>query len=110
LLIGYIFSRVEFPWVNVWEANNTTMQTRGMEFSNTPIDGTSKRLAQQEQVFGVPVYEWLDAKAQLRKSFAAFVSLIPQGFRGVADITIVNDKLNIAENETGNIIALDWAP
>lgn len=110
LLIGYIFSRVEFPWVNVWEANNTKMQTRGMEFSNTPIDGTSKKLAQQEPIWGVPAYEWLDAKAQLRKSFAAFVSLVPDGYRGVADITIGDGKLNIAENETGNIIALEWAP
>jgi hypothetical protein len=110
LLIGYVFSRQEFPWVNVWESTNAERQTRGMEFSNTPIPGTTKNFARQEQIWGVPVYDWLDAKAELRKSYAAFVSAIPEGYMGVESVTIAGGKLNVAESITGNTIALDWAP
>jgi hypothetical protein len=110
LLFGYIFLRHEFPWMNVWESNDSLRQTRGMEFSNTPIDGSIKRLVQRQQIWGVPVYEWLNAKGKLRKDYAAFALSTPDGFRGVADVAITADKLNITEKETGTKIVLDWHP
>jgi len=110
LLFGYVFLRQEFPWMNVWEDHTDSRQTRGMEFSNTPIDGTLKKLAQKSSIWGVPVYDWLDAKATLRKSYAAFATIIPADFRGVADVAVADGKLHIEEKVTGRLLALDWAP
>jgi hypothetical protein len=110
LLFGYVFLRQEFPWMNVWEDHTDSRQARGMEFSNTPIDGTLKKLALTSSIWRVPVYDWLDAKGTLRKSFAAFATAIPEDFEGVGDVAIVGGKLNIKENSTGSLLALDWAP
>jgi len=110
LLFGYVFLRREFPWLTVWEDHSAWRQTRGMEFSNTPLDGTMRQLCLMPDIWGVPTYDWLDAKGSLRKSYAAFVIGIPEGFAGVADVTIADGKLNIMEKATGRELSLRWAP
>ena len=104
--MGYIFDRREFPWMNVWESNDKLRQTRGMEFSNTPIDGTMRQLAKTTEIWGDPVYDWLGAKNSLSKRYAAFVSSIPPNFRGVEDIRHLSGALEIVERATGNTIRL----
>jgi hypothetical protein len=106
LLIGYIFKRREFPWMNIWECNNKLRQTRGMEFSNTPIDGTMRQLAKTTEIWGVPVYDWLGAKSSLSKRYAAFVASIPMEFCGVEDIRSLSDTPEIVECKTGDTIKL----
>jgi hypothetical protein len=97
LLFGYAFPRVEFPWLNVWEANNGQMLTRGMEFSNTPVHGTTKAFMKTQQLFGVPTFEWLNAKGKLAKRFCAFSVLVPEGFQGVEDVIVSGEELTIME-------------
>jgi len=109
LLFGYLFARKDFPWLNIWEANNPDMLTRGMEFSDTPTHGTMRELAKTPEVFGTPAYEWLDAKGRLAKKFAAFSVNVPEDYRGVADVRIAGSKLEIVERETGRAIRLEWA-
>ncbi len=109
LLIGYVFARSEFPWVNVWESRNADRHTRGMEFSNTPQEGTMKNYVKRQQIWGVPSYEWLDAKSELKKSYAAFVSVIPEQYRGVARVNVSADKIEVEEKETGDTIAIGWS-
>jgi hypothetical protein len=60
LLFGYLFARKDFPWLNIWEANDPGMLARGMEFSDTPTHGTMRDLVKSPQLFGAPAYEWLD--------------------------------------------------
>jgi hypothetical protein len=100
LLFGYAFRRADFPWLNVWEANNEEMIVRGMEFSNTPIHGTTKALVESPKLFGLPTFEWLDARSKLAKRFCAFSVLVPAGFRGVADVIVSGEELIIVERET----------
>jgi hypothetical protein len=110
LLFGYVFARDQFPWLNIWEANTAQMLTRGMEFSNTPTHGTLRALVAVPQAFGAPAYEWLDARGRLRKRFVAFSTLVPEKYRGVADIRIGSGTLEIVERETGRVLALDLDP
>jgi hypothetical protein len=108
LLFGYIFPRKSFPWLSIWEANNPDMLTRGMEFSNTPTHGTMKALVRSPELFGVPTYEWLDAKGKITKRFAAFSVRVADGYKGVADVRVAGQKLEIVERETGQAIKLDF--
>jgi hypothetical protein len=106
VLIGYIFPRKDFPWLNIWEANNPDMLTRGMEFSNTPTHGTFKALVKAKPLFDTPLYEWLDAHSRMTKRFATFSTRVPPGYRGVADVRISAGTLEIVEEGTGKTIAL----
>ena len=71
LLLGYLFRRSEFPWLNVWEANQPAagdqpvMLTRGLEFSDTPTHGSLKAMVAVPKLWDVPAYEWLNARAGL---------------------------------------------
>jgi len=78
LLLGYTFQRSEFPWLNVWENHDSRMLTRGMEFSNTPRHGTMRKLIQTPDLWDTPVYDWIDAKGTLTKSFTAFLQQHPE--------------------------------
>ena len=109
LLFGYLFARKDFPWLNIWEANNADMLTRGMEFSDTPTHGTMRELVKTPKLFGTPAYEWLDAKGRLTKKFAAFSAHVPEDYKGVADVRVAGSKLEIVERGTGRVIRLDWA-
>ena len=84
------------------------MLTRGMEFSNTPTDGTMKALIKAPELFGVPAYEWLDGKGKITKRFAAFSARVAAGYKGVADVRMAGQRLEIVERETGNVIKLDF--
>ncbi|MDQ6663989.1 MAG: hypothetical protein M3Z23_06310 [Acidobacteriota bacterium] len=106
LLIGYVFPRLDFPWLNIWEANNPEMLTRGMEFSVTPVHGTMKAIMAEPKLFDKPTYEWLDAKSKLTKRYCAFSVRVPESYRGVADIQVDKGGLRIVEIGTGKVIAL----
>lgn len=107
LLFGYVFPRAHFRWLNVWEANDAEMYTRGMEFSNTPLHGTMKVMVRSPQLWGTPTFEWLDAKGKLSKRFCAFSARVPEGYKGVADIRISGGNLEIVERETGKTVRLE---
>jgi hypothetical protein len=106
LLFGYVFRRQDYPWLNIWEANNPEMLTRGLEFSNTPNHGTMRTLVATPALFGTPAYEWLEGRGRLRKRFAAFSVRVPENYRGVAEVRVLADRLDIVERETGRVISL----
>ena len=78
LEVEYLFRREQFPWLNVWENYDDRLLARGMEFSNTPIHGTMKRLMQTPAIWGTPVYDWIDAKSKLTKGFKATITSVPK--------------------------------
>jgi hypothetical protein len=107
LLFGYIFSRKDFPWLDIWEANDASMLTRGMEFSDTPTHGTMKELVKTPELFGAPAYEWLDGKGRLTKKFGAFSAHVPENYKGVKDVRFAGSSVEIVERETGRVIRVE---
>jgi hypothetical protein len=106
LLFGYVYPRSDFRWLNVWECNTEKMQTRGMEFSNTPHHGTMKVLISAPEMWSVPTYEWLDALSTVRKRFIAFLHPVRQDYRGTADIHVGSETLEVVERGTGHIVTV----
>ncbi len=112
LLFGYLFRRAQFRWMNIWEANEPEMFTRGMEFSNTPVHGTLRALMKEQELFGTPTYEWLEARGKLRKRYCAFSVKVPASFAGTSDVRVSGNRLEIVEQATGKRFNLpfraDW--
>lgn len=108
LLIGYAFRQAEFPWMNVWECNDPRRQTRGMEFSTTPVEGTFRQLAKVSAIWDVPVSEWLPAKGRIDKSYAVFLSSIGQSFPGVEAVQISPDAIEVIVASPHERIRIDW--
>jgi hypothetical protein len=105
-LLGYAFRVSEFPWLNVWENNAPRRRTRGMEFSNTPIEGTIRQLVGTPRVYGIPTFEWLEAKSQLKKAFFSFSIDLPPAYQGVASIEFDGAQLTLEESGTGKKIQI----
>ena len=112
LLLGYLFRRSEFPWLNVWEANQPAtsdkpaMLTRGLEFSNTPTHGSFKAMVAVPMLWDVPAYEWLNARAGLVKKFCAFSAEVPEAFKGVQEIRVRDKTLEIVERDSGRVVVI----
>ena len=104
LLFGYVFPRIDFPWLNVWESNDERIQARAMEFSNTPHHGTMKTLIRAPHLWDVPAYEWLNALSTVRKRFIVFLHPVSSEYRGTADIRVTPDTLEIVERGAAPVL------
>ena len=70
LAFGYVWTRVDFPWLGIWEENhsrrgapwNGGTLTRGMEFGVSPMPETRRAMIDRGRLFDVPTYRWIPAK------------------------------------------------
>ena len=80
LLFGYVWTRADFPWLGIWEENQSRMQppwngetmTRGMEFGVSPMPETRREMIERGSLFGVPGYRWLPARGRAEVRYCAF--------------------------------------
>jgi hypothetical protein len=118
LLIGYVFWRVEYPWMMVWEENRKTMTppwngetiTRGMEFGNTRIPGSAKAYFKKPEMYGTPTFEWLDARDKLTKRYLAFMAEIPDGMTGVRDVELEGSEIVVKAKGVSATIRITYDP
>ena len=116
VLIGYLFSTADSPWIGDWQENRRNTQipwngqavARGLEIGNTPFGGLRQSVADGE-LFGAPTYRWIGAGESLKQSYAIFLAEIPDGYRGVADIRFEAGRILIEERESGNVLAVEAA-
>jgi hypothetical protein len=89
LVFGYVWKPADFPWLGIWEENfsrthapwNGHTLTRGMEFGVSPIPESRRQMVDRGQLFGVPSYRWLPAKARLEAEYfvvTAHADAIPE--------------------------------
>ena len=73
LAFGYIWNRVDFPWLGIWEENasranspwNGVGLTRGMEFGVSPFPETRRQMIDRNRLFDTPTYRWIPARASV---------------------------------------------
>src|SRR5205823_5179886 len=107
LLIGWVFRREEFPWVQTWLSYPAAgRMTRGMEFATQPFDLPRADVLQAGPLFDTPVFRILRAKSKLSASFLMFYTRVPAGFRKVDDIQLEGGKLTIEDRAAGKKITL----
>lgn len=83
--IGYIWRRVDFPWLGTWEENrgriaapwNGRTVARGMEFGVSPFPEPRKDMIERQSLFDTPCYCWIEARGNLRTSYSAAIARTP---------------------------------
>ncbi|MCX6624626.1 MAG: hypothetical protein NTY38_26910, partial [Acidobacteria bacterium] len=97
LLIGCIFRREEFPWVQNWEHYPINGRlVRGLEFSTMPFD-EARRLSAERRLFDSPGYRWLPAKSKIESRFVLFYTHVPEGFMRVDDVRTSRSSLTLED-------------
>jgi hypothetical protein len=94
VMIGYLFPAAGSPWIADWQENrsNTTrpwngeVVARGIEFGSSPFDEGLRKSVDRGTLFDTPAYEWVGARQRVERDYTLFLSEIPAGFSGVADV------------------------
>ena len=108
VLIGYVWSRADFPWIGDWQENGRNKgvpwsgkaKARGMEFGTTPFGGTMENVAREGELWGEPMLRWIGGRQRETVEYLAFLLEIPDGFRGVADVQMLDDRILVVETGT----------
>lgn len=98
LLIGCIFRRSEFPWVQSWELYPLNGKiVRGLEFSTMAFD-EARRAAAERRLYGLPGYRWLPAKAKIQSRYVMFYVPTPEGFTRVDDVKTTGGGITLEDH------------
>ena len=107
LLIGWVFRREEFPWVQTWLSNpGPNRMTRGLEFATQPFDLPRAEVLRNGPLFDTPVFRVLPAKSTITSSFLMFYTSVPEGFLKVDDVQLEGGKLVIEDRANKKTITL----
>lgn len=108
LLLGYLFKRDEYPWLQTWEYYPADLKmARGLEFGTQPFDVPRREVIQTGWLFETPVYRWLPAKSKIRTSFILFYTRTPEGFTRVDDVRLEQNQVVIEDRSAGRRVGLD---
>ena len=107
LLIGWVFRREEFPWVQTWLSNpGPNRMTRGLEFATQPFDLPRAEVLRNGPLFDSPVFRILPAKSTITSSFLMFYTSVPDGFVKVDDVQLGGGKLVIEDRANKKLVTL----
>jgi hypothetical protein len=107
LMIGWVFRREEYPWIQTWLSNpGPNRMTRGLEFATQPFDLTRAEVLQAGPLFDTPVFRIARAKGSIKSSFLMFYTTVPDGFQKVDDVQLAGGKLVIEDRAARKTITL----
>jgi hypothetical protein len=107
LLIGWVFRREEFPWVQTWLSYpGSNRMARGIEFATQPFDLTRAEVLKNGPLFDSPVFRIAPAKSKIGSSFLMFYTSVPAGFQKVDDVQLTGGKLIIEDRTAKKVITL----
>jgi hypothetical protein len=107
LMIGWVFRREEYPWVQTWLSNpGPNRMTRGLEFATQPFDLTRAEVLKSGPLFDAPVFRVAPAKSKIGSSFLMFYTAVPEGFQKVDNVQLTGGKLVIEDRDNKRTITL----
>jgi len=107
LLIGWVFRREEYPWVQTWLSYpGTNRMARGLEFATQPFDLPRAEVLRNGPLFDSPVFRILPAKSTITSSFLMFYTSVPDGFLKVDDVQLTGGKLVIEDRANRKTVTL----
>jgi hypothetical protein len=107
LLIGYVFRREEYPWLQNWESYPPDMGgARGLEFSTQPFDIPRREVIERGPMFGAPVLRWLPAKSKIGSRFLFFYTRVPPEMVRIDDVSLDRGELTIEDKTSKQRVTL----
>ncbi|MBX3255345.1 MAG: hypothetical protein KF862_14485 [Chitinophagaceae bacterium] len=110
LLLGYIWARRDYPWINVWQQyDGKSIKYRGLEFGTTGIHQPFDKIIARcdlsvlnEQVLG-----YLDAGTTITKAYISFLIHPPARIKKVTGMLIDRNHISLLQGKDiiGNIPA-----
>jgi len=108
LILGYVFRREDYPWVQSWENYPADKRmARGLEFATQPYDVPRRQTVETHTMFDTPTYRWLPAKSKIESRYLLFYARAPEGFLRVDDVRLEGGKLVIEDRQAGKRITLN---
>lgn len=109
LLIGYLWKRSEYPWLNLWRrlGEDGKPLARGLEFGTTGLHQPFPTLVKKGAIFGRPLLDYLDAGESRTRSYLMFLAPIPADYRGVAELRRGDRGIELIERPGGPGRALE---
>jgi hypothetical protein len=79
LAFGYAWRRADFPWMGIWEENNSRTAapwngrtlTRGLEFGVSPMPETRRQMIERGRLFDTPAFRWIPARCRIEVDYRA---------------------------------------
>jgi hypothetical protein len=79
LAIAYIWKRLNFPWMGIWEENHSRTHSpwngqtlaRGMEFGMSPMPESRREMVERGRLFGARTFGWLRAHERIEVEYWA---------------------------------------
>jgi hypothetical protein len=107
LLIGWVFRREEYPWVQTWLSYpGPNRMARGLEFATQPYDLPRADVLKSGPLFETPVFRILPAKSKITSSFLMFYTRVPDNFQRVDDVQLQGGKLTIEDRANKRTVTL----
>ena len=107
LLLGYVFPRSDYPWLQIWEyLPPKGMMIRGLEFGSQAFDWPRRKVITMNKLFDTMLYRWLPARSTIEARYLMFWTRPPEGFQGVDDIQLRDGQLYIRDDRSGQTLAL----
>jgi hypothetical protein len=107
LLIGYLFRRSEYPWLQYWGWYPPNGKfARGMEFASQPYDVSRRETITMGSMFGAPAFRWLPAKSKITSHFLVFYTRVPDQLRKVDDVRLENGHIVIEDHGSNQRVSL----
>jgi hypothetical protein len=107
LVIGYVFKRAEYPWLQYWGNYPPNLRmARGMEFSTQPFDVSRREVLSEGPMFDTPTYRWLPAKSKIKSRFLIFYARVPEGFAKVDDVVVEGGQIVITDRAANKQVKL----
>ncbi len=107
LLLGYLFRREEFPYLETyWNYTPDGWLARSAEFTTQPFDMPRPQAAETRSMFNLPVSRWLPAKSKITSRFLMFYVTTPEGMTKVDDARLEDGKLVVEDRAAGKRIVL----
>ena len=107
LILGYIFRREEYPWVQSWENYPSTGKlARGIEFGTQAFDVPRREVVTAGTLFDTPLFRWLPAKSKISTRFLFFYARTPEGMVAVHDVRLENGVITVIDKISGKRLML----
>lgn len=114
LLVGYVFSKDENPWIGDWQENQRSLSLPrngktvawGLEVGTTPFGSGIKQSIEQGAFFDTKTYRWIGPKEKKEQSYLIFLLEIDEHFKGVKDLRLEEGAIVLQEKESAEQIRL----